>query len=154
MESPFQIYIKPELFDHLIYPISIKLDDEKIISLFRKLHILSEIDFKIPMKEWIKNATEIGLTKTEATVLFHTFKIYESDMPDSPPSTKNRYESTTNNKNSVDVRYFGLFFALQSFSQRTKISLIIDKTEKNPNFFSSPLSSPRGKSSNNYRLGS
>ena len=153
MESPFQIYIKPELFDHLIYPISVKLDDEKIVSLFRKLHILSEIDFKIPMKEWIKNATELGLTKTEATVLFQTFKIYEGDLPDNPPSTKNRYESSTNNKNSVDVRYFGLFFGLQSFSQRTKISLILDKTEKNPNYFTSPLSSPRGKSSNNYRLG-
>ena len=154
MDNSFKIYIKPELFDHLIYPISVKLDDEKIISLFRKLHILSEIDFKIPMKEWIKNATEIGLTKTEATVLFQTFKIYEGDLPENPPSTKNRYESSTNNKNSVDVRYFGLFFALQSFSQRTKISLILDKTEKNPNYFTSPLSSPRGKSSNNYRLAS
>ena len=154
MDNSFKIYIKPELFDHLIYPISVKLDDEKIISLFRKLHILSEIDFKIPMKEWIKNATEIDLTKTEATVLFQTFKIYEGDLPENPPSTKNRYESSTNNKNSVDVRYFGLFFALQSFSQRTKISLILDKTEKNPNYFTSPLSSPRGKSSNNYRLAS
>jgi TBCC domain-containing protein 1 len=95
---------------------------------------------------------EIGLTKVEATVLFQTFKIYEGDQPESQPSTKNRYESSTNNKNSVDVRYFGLFFALQSFSQRTKISLILDKTEKNPNYFTSPLSSPRGKSSNNYRL--
>jgi TBCC domain-containing protein 1 len=150
--NSFKIYIKPELFDHLIYPISVKLDDEKIISLFRKLHILSEIDFKIPMKEWLKNAMEIGLTKVEATVLFQTFKIYEGDQPESQPSTKNRYESSTNNKNSVDVRYFGLFFALQSFSQRTKISLILDKTEKNPNYFTSPLSSPRGKSSNNYRL--
>ena len=150
----FKIYIKPELFDHLIYPISIKLDDEKIISLFRKLHILSEIDFRIPMKEWLKSATEIGLSKIEATVLFQTFKIYEGETPENPPSTKNRYESSTNNKNSVDVRYFGLFFALQSFSQRTKISLIVDKTEKNPNYFTSPLSSPRGKSSNNYRLAS
>ena len=154
MENSFKIFIKPELFDHLIYPISVKLDDEKIISLFRKLHILSEIDFKIPMKEWLKNATEIGLSKTEATVLFQTFKIYEGDHPENPLSTKNRYESSTNNKNSVDVRYFGLFFALQSFSQRTKISLIIDKTEKNPSYFTSPLSSPRGKSSNNYRLAS
>ena len=154
MENPLRIYIKPEIFDHLIYPISIKLDDEKIISLFRKLHILSEIDFKIPLKEWLKNATEIGLSKTEATVLFQTFKIYEGDHPENPLSTKNRYESSTNNKNSVDVRYFGLFFALQSFSQRTKISLIIDKTEKNPSYFTSPLSSPRGKSSNNYRLAS
>ena len=115
---------------------------------------MSEIDFKIPMKEWLKNASEIGLTKTEATVLFQTFKIYEGDLPESSSSTKNRYESSTNNKNSVDVRYFGLFFALQSFSQRTKISLIVDKTEKNPSYFTSPLSSPRGKSSNNYRLAS
>ena len=151
--NSYKIYIKPELFDHLIYPIGIKLNDEKIISLFRQLHILSEIDFKIPMKEWLKNAMEIGLTKTEATVLFQTFKIYEGDQLENQPSTKNRYESSTNNKNSVDVRYFGLFFALQSFSQRTKISLIFDKTEKNPNYFTSPLSSPRGKSSNNYRLG-
>ena len=154
MDNSFKIYIKPELFDHLIYPINVKLDDEKIISLFRKLHIMSEIDFKIPMKEWLKNASEIGLTKTEATVLFQTFKIYEGDLPESSSSTKNRYESSTNNKNSVDVRYFGLFFALQSFSQRTKISLKVDKTEKNPSYFTSPLSSPRGKSSNNYRLAS
>ena len=154
MENSFKICIKPELFDHLIYPISVKLDDEKIISLFRKLHILSEIDFKISMKEWLKNAIEIGLSKTEATILFQTFKIYEDDLPDNSQFTKNRYESSSNNKNSVDVRYFGLFFALQSFSQRTKISLIVDKTEKNPNYFVSPLSSPRGKSSNNYRLAS
>ena len=154
MDNSFKIYIKPELFDHLIYPISVKLDDEKIISLFRKLHILSEIDFKISMKEWLKNAMEIGLTKTEATVLFQTFKIFEDDLPDNSKFTKNRYESSTNNKNSVDIRYFGLFFALQSFAQRTKISLIIDKTEKNPNYFVTPLSSPRGKSSNTYRLAS
>ena len=132
-------------------PITTKLDDEKIISLFRKLHILSEIDFKIPMKEWIKNATEVGITKTEATILFQTFKIYEGDQPESTSTTKDRYGSSNTNKNSVDVRYFGLFFALQSFSQRTKFSLKTDKTEKNPNFFSSPLSSPRGKTSN--RLG-
>ena len=135
MENPLRIYIKPEIFDHLIYPISIKLDDEKIISLFRKLHILSEIDFKIPLKEWIKNATEIGLSKTEAVTLFQTFKIYESDQPEIP-QVKSRYESNnTNSKNSVDVRYFGLFFALQSFSQRTKISLIIDNNSYVLNLF-------------------
>ena len=154
MENPLKIYIKPEIFDHLIYPISLKLDDEKIISLFRKLHILSEIDFKISMKEWLKNAIELGLSKIEATILFQTFKIFESDQPDIPQTVaKSRYESNTNSKNSVDVRYFGLFFALQSFSQRTKISLIIDnKTEKNPNYFASPLSSPRGKSGS-HRMG-
>jgi hypothetical protein len=120
MDNSFKIYIKPELFDHLIYPISIKLDDDKIISLFRRLHILSEIDFKIPMKEWLKNATEIGLTKTEATVLFQTFKIYEGDQPENTPSTKNRYESASNNKNSVDVRYFGLFLLYNLFPKGQK----------------------------------
>ena len=34
------------------------------------------------MKEWIKNATEIGLIKTEEIVLFQTFKIYEGNLPD------------------------------------------------------------------------
>ena len=153
-ENQFKIYIKPVIFDHLIYPISIKFDDEKIISLFRKLHVSSEIDFKIPMKEWIKQATDIGLSKLEAAILFQTFKIYESDLHEIPQIAKSRYESSSNSKNTVDVRYFGLFFALQSFSQRTKRSLIIDnKTEKNPNYFASPLSSPRGKSQSGYRLG-
>ena len=40
------------------------------------------------MKEWLKNASEIGLTKTEATVLFQTFKIYEGDLPESTLSIK------------------------------------------------------------------
>ena len=153
-ENQIKIYIKPEIFDHLIYPISIKLDDEKIISLFRKLHVSSEIDFKIPMKEWLKQSAEIGLSKLESAILFQTFKIYESDLHEIPQAAKSRYESTTNSKNTVDVRYFGLFFALQSFSQRAKRSFIIDnKTEKNPNYFASPLSSPRGKSSGAHRIG-
>ena len=152
--NQIKIYIKPEIFDHLIYPISIKLDDEKIISLFRKLHVSSEIDFKIPMKEWLKQSAEIGLSKLESAILFQTFKIYESDLHEIPQAAKSRYESTTNSKNTVDVRYFGLFFALQSFSQRAKRSFIIDnKTEKNPNYFASPLSSPRGKSSGAHRIG-
>ena len=49
---------------------------------------MSEIDFKIPMKEWLKNASEICLTKIEATVLFQTFKIYEGDLPESTLSIK------------------------------------------------------------------
>lgn len=46
------IYIKTELFDHLVFPLSIKLDDNQIIQLFRKLHIMSTIDYKITQKEW------------------------------------------------------------------------------------------------------
>ena len=50
------IYVKYELFDHLIYPLSIKLDDNSIIQLFRKLHIMSTIDYKISYKEWLEQA--------------------------------------------------------------------------------------------------
>ncbi len=50
------IYVKYELFDHLIYPLSVKLDDNSIIQLFRKLHIMSTIDYKIYYKEWVEQA--------------------------------------------------------------------------------------------------
>jgi hypothetical protein len=50
------IHVKYELFDHLIYPLSVKLDDNSIIQLFRKLHIMSTIDYKISYKEWIDQA--------------------------------------------------------------------------------------------------
>ena len=151
-KSPsIQIYIRQELFDHLIYPLSIKLDDNLIILLFRKLHVISEIDFKISLKEWIQRAIETGLTETEATVLFQTFKMFDVDGNEySSSSINSRYE-VSNTKNSVDVRYFGLFFALQAFAQRAKVSLNIDKGDKSPIYFASPLSSPRGKSSNSYR---
>ena len=49
--------IKLELFDHLIYPLNVKIDDNNIIQLFRKLHIMSTIDYKINLKEWIEQST-------------------------------------------------------------------------------------------------
>ena len=150
IESKIQIYIRPELFDHLIYPLGVKLDDNTIIQLFRTLHFKSEIDFKINIKEWIQRAKEIGITETEANILFKTYKIFDSDNPEYTNNINSRYESS-NNKNSVDVRFFGLFFVLQTYAQRMKTSLNIDKGDKSPTYFSSPLSSPRGKSSNSFR---
>ena len=51
------IYLKWEIFDHLVYPISIKIDDSSIIQLFRKLHIMSTIDYKVTFKEWVEQST-------------------------------------------------------------------------------------------------
>lgn len=147
-KKPIELFIRQELFDHLIYPISAKLDDNAIILLFRKLHVLSEIDFKISIKEWLQRAGDSGLTETEANILFQTFKVFDNESE--TLTVNSRYEAP--NKNSVDVRYFGLYFALQAFAQRAKISLNIDKTDKSPfSFHASPLSSPRGKNSNSYR---
>ena len=50
------VSIRYELFDHLIYPLSIKFDENMIIQLFRKLHIMSSIDYKISLNEWIEES--------------------------------------------------------------------------------------------------
>lgn len=151
------IYIKTELFDHLIYPLSVKIDDNNIIQLFRKLHIMSSIDYKISKQEWIEQSTTNlqGFTEKEASILFQTYKTYAGEIEQK--STQNsRYDSKVNN-DTVDVRYFALFFALQLFIQKSKVSLNIDNTrDKNPysvnlNNYSSPLSSPRGKGSSSFR---
>ncbi len=47
------VSIRYELFDHLIYPLGVKFDENMIIQLFRKLHIMSSIDYKISLNEWI-----------------------------------------------------------------------------------------------------
>jgi hypothetical protein len=53
------IYVRLEIFDHLVYPLSIKLDDNLIIQLFRKLHIMSTIDYKIRLEDWIEQSMMI-----------------------------------------------------------------------------------------------
>ena len=145
------LYIKPELFDHLIYPISTKLEDNTIILLFRKLRIFNELDFKISLKEWIQRTKEIGISENESKVLFQTYKIFDSDNPEYTSNVNSRYESSSN-KETVNASYFGLFFILQTYLQRTKISLNIEKNDKSPSsYLNSPLTSPRNKNINSFR---
>ena len=145
------LYIKPELFDHLIYPISTKLEDNTIILLFRKLRIFNELDFKISLKEWIQRTKEIGISENESKVLFQTYKIFDSDNPEYTSNVNSRYESSSN-KDTVNASYFGLFFILQTYLQRTKISLNIEKNDKSPSsYLNSPLTSPRNKNINSFR---
>ena len=53
------IFIRLEIFDHLVYPLSIKLDENLVIQLFRKLHIMSTIDYKIRLEDWIEQSMMI-----------------------------------------------------------------------------------------------
>jgi len=53
------IYIRLEIFDHLIYPLSIKLDENLIVQLFRKLHIMSTIDYKIKLEDYLEQSMSI-----------------------------------------------------------------------------------------------
>lgn len=142
-----QIFIRPELFDHLIYPLPLKVDDNYIIQLFRKLHIMSTIDYKINYNEWLEQSVKnlSGFSERDANVLFQTYKTFASDFEQSSIAN-NRYDNNnTSNKSTVDVRFFGLFFALQLYMQRLKISVNVG--EKSPWQLNSPISSPRGKSS-------
>ena len=65
--------------------------------------------------------------------MFNTFKVFASEFEQSNISLQNntRYDKhDKNNKYSVDVRYFGLFFALQLFTHKTKFSVSMDTNDK------------------------
>lgn len=145
----FNIFIKQEIFDHLIYPLSIKLDDNSIIQLFRKLHIMSSIDYKITLEDWLSQSVSLlnGFTQKEAIILFNTYKVVSSEFETMVTTTIN----SNLEKNKVDVRYFGLFFASQVYIQKNRL-VNIDILDKNAyssvlqsNYLISPLSSPRTK---------
>ena len=65
----------------------------------------------------------------EATILFNTYKVFSADFEISNQAN-NRYENQNINKNNVDVRYLGLFFALQLFHYKAKSN--IDARDKTP----------------------
>ena len=128
---PVQFYARVELFDHVIYPLSVKIDDNNIIQLFRKLHIMSTIDYKISIDDWIEQSTKNlqGFTEKEAVILFNTYKAFSFEIEQSVVNVKT---DTKSQKNTVDVRYFGLFFALQLFMVRAKTNVGIDTRDKTP----------------------
>ncbi len=65
----------------------------------------------------------------EARILFNTYKVFSADF-EILNQANNRYESKNTNKNNVDVRYLGLFFALQMFHFKAKAN--IDARDKTP----------------------
>ena len=77
IKVPIQFYARVELFDHVIYPLSVRIDDNNIIQLFRKLHIMSTIDYKISLDDWVEQSTKNlpGFTEKEAIILFNTYKL-------------------------------------------------------------------------------
>ena len=59
------------------------------------------------------------------------YKIFDSDNPEYTSNVNARYESSSN-KETVNASQFGLSFILQTYLQRTKISLNIEKNDKSP----------------------
>jgi hypothetical protein len=84
-------YTRIELFDHVIYPLSIKIDENTILQLFRKLHIMSTIDYKISFEDWIDQSTKNleGFTEKEAKTLFNTYKVIATEFEPATTTTSN-----------------------------------------------------------------
>ena len=85
------------------------------------------VHFKKEVSFFAKNLP--GFTEKEAIILFNTYKVFSFEIESSVVNAKT---DTKSQKNTVDVRYFGLFFALQLFMVRTKISIGIDTRDKTP----------------------
>lgn len=158
IKEKFSICIRQEVFDHLVYPFSFKIDDNQLVSLFRQLHFMSSLDYKITLDHWLDQSLTFiqGMTDKDAKVLFYTYKIFISDFETKKDNKNNKNQ---NQSEVVDVRYFALFIALQSFScSKNKIMDTMDKfndlnnynTSSYTNYSSSPINSPR-KSQNSLR---
>ena len=49
VESQGILEIRTELFEHGLYPLKTKLTSQMLINLFKNLHMISSIDYKIPL---------------------------------------------------------------------------------------------------------
>jgi hypothetical protein len=46
--------IRTELFEHGLFPTQIKLTNQVLVSVFSNLNLVSTIDYKIKLKDWIE----------------------------------------------------------------------------------------------------
>ena len=58
VESQGILEIRTELFEHGLYPLKTKLTSQMLINLFKNLHMISSIDYKIPLSQWIDVSTK------------------------------------------------------------------------------------------------
>lgn len=58
--------VRTELFEHGLFPTQGKLTVKVLIDLFTNLNLLSSLDFKIKMHQWIDQAVRYWPTCTEA----------------------------------------------------------------------------------------
>jgi len=47
------LQIRTELFEHGLFPVQSKITPQILIALFKNLHLLSSIDYKIALGLWI-----------------------------------------------------------------------------------------------------
>ena len=82
--SPIQLAIRTELFDHGVYP---QMHNQKIsptilIDTFTNLNLLSSIDYKIKLQNWVDQAVKHipGMSESDATIYFMSYKTLLQDI--------------------------------------------------------------------------
>lgn len=112
--------IRTELFEQGLYPHNQnKLTMSVLVNLFTNLNLLSSIDYKIKLSQWIDQAVRHipGISDADARVYFLTYRALLEDV-----------ENTTANKDlslqdyQVDVRCFALFIAIQLYTAQSKFA--------------------------------
>ena len=119
--------VRTELFEHGVYPQmqNGKITSSILIDTFTNLNLLSSIDYKIKLQNWVDQAVKHipGMSEADATIYFMSYKtlLQEVDAQNSnvmgavdPNISLHQYQ--------VDVRCFGLFIALQLYSQTAKMA--------------------------------
>ena len=109
--------IRTDLFEQGLYPTQTKLTTSVLVNLFTNLNLLSSIDYKIRLSQWMDQAIRHipGITDSDARVYFLTYRALLEDI-ENPVTNKD----TALTDYQVDVRCFALFIAVQLYTTQSK----------------------------------
>lgn len=85
--SPNLLQIRTELFEHGLFPMPSKLTSNVLVTTFTNLNLLSSIDYKIKLANWVDQSKKHipEMTEQDAQIYFMTYKALLEEV-DSPPS--------------------------------------------------------------------
>lgn len=142
--------IKSEIFDHGLFPLPPKLQQQSIIPLFKELTQFSLTNFTIKLEQFKSKIEKhpINLTSDDAEMIFLFYKLFSEN--DWNFLTLFSLTNKQNDKNNIvcDARGLCLFFFLQLFSSSTTRHYL----EKKPKEFSASFSGVSGLTSLNNQF--
>lgn len=79
------LQLRTELFEHGLFPVQSKLSANVLINTFTNLNLLSSIDYKIKLNNWVDQAKRHipDMTEQDANIYFVTYRALLEDV-DSP----------------------------------------------------------------------
>lgn len=110
--------IRTELFEQGLYPHNQnKLNQQVLVNLFTNLNLISSIDYKIKLSQWIDQSVKYvqGLTESDARVYFLTYRALLEDVENAVPN-----KDAPLSDYQVDVRCFALYIAIQMYTAQSK----------------------------------